>query len=227
MRWFQVVCLTILGAGCQVVPPSESIVDPALAIVVNLEAQVLWPSVQLKVREGQWGSGVIVGWDGQTARILSAAHLFEDHQDRPVTIYVIEPTPWAFEAQFVWQAGEADLALLEGTPTPGLIPHVAPLWPPEAAGPQRFTPVIGVGSPPFMQWVIPSSGWISQLAPRVMVTSTAWFGSSGGPIFVEHAGEWKVWAVTSGIPRTTSHGLTSWITNLVYVVPVAGWLGKL
>ncbi len=229
MRW--ICALVLLGlVGCRVLWPVEPMlptsVGPALPILVNLEAEVLWPTVQLQVQEGPWATGVIVGWDGATARILSAAHVFEGYQERSVTIYVIEPAPWAFEANLVWRAGEVDLALLEGEPAPGLIPHVAPLYPHGgAAGVQRFNPVIGVGSRPGLQQLWPTAGWIAQVEPSALVTSITWFGASGGPIFVKQEGYWKVWAVTSGLSLTTGHGVSSWLTNIVYVVPVGGWVG--
>lgn len=215
--------LLFIFTGCQALP--TPVVDPEPVVLENLTAAVLWPSVQLSVANGPWGSGTIVSWDGQTAGILSAAHLFESDQERNVLVFVIEPAPWAFEARFVWQAGNADLAYLEGDPAPGLIPIVAPLLP-DGVEVKRFDPVISVAAPPGRHLLLPTEGWVAQVDPTI-VTSTAWFGASGGPIFVRHEGRWKVWAVVSGIPQTTGHGVSSWITNLVFVTPIAGWLGEL
>lgn len=219
-NWCLALSLSLLLGGCGV-----TTVGPPPIVLENLEAAVIWPSVQLQVANGPWASGVIVSWNGQTAGILSAAHVFTGFQERNVLVFVIEPAPWVFEARFVWQAGDVDLAYLEGDPAPGFIPTVAPLLP-AGAEVRRFDSVISVGAIPGNHILLPTSGWISQVDPAI-VTSTAWFGASGGPVFVRHEGRWKVWAVVSGIPLTTGHGISSWITNLTFVAPIAGWLGEL
>ena len=214
-----ILTVAVLSVRCRI-PAAD--LGPPLPVLENLEAAVLYPTVRIQVQDGFNGTGVVVNWDGQTARVLTAAHLFPDLGAHQITVFMIEPTPWGFSADWVWQAGNADLALLEGEPAPGLIPAVAEL----AAGINRFDPVIAVGVPPGQNYLVPSSGWIAELDPP-LTTSTAWFGSSGGPVFVKQEGRWKLWAVISGIPRTSGHGVVSWITGLTFVTPINGWLGDI
>lgn len=214
IAWMLAGAVCIVGFGC-----GTAVVGPAPVVVDNTEIQTVYPTVQIQVWGGPYGTGVIIGWDGCTAHVLSVAHLFIDHEDPRVIVRAFEPAPYEFDTHPVWRDVEADLVILEGQP-PGEAQVFTALLLPRSARVERLQDVVAVGTWPAQDWLVASAGSIAQAHDPSLVQVNGWFGASGGPVYVQHGGLWKVWAVLSNLSYTHNGKLDAIVTGLIHVAPL-------
>lgn len=202
--------------------PPPTLFNPPL---IEVE-RVSWPVVHILVEGGGRGTGVIVGQDGDLVYVVSALHVFNrgDNYVEPQEVVVLNPELVKLTGLSVALFdADRDIVVLLGS-AEGYVFEVARI----ADGPPTlFDPVVSAGT--FPGWPDPMvfRGHVTSVGRDniiPIVTSTAFPGASGGPIYLYQEDEWKLWAITVAIPMVCLNGVCDHQANTHLVSPVVDFL---